>query len=354
MDTLMTRLSIPIYLPSGVKNTEDWLTLLRADSLAKIYLPQGAELDLMAIAAGSGGKCLDAFGKWDQSTSSLRTLQESLLEDRPEPWSESWPVSGTMRNGTCYRLPPLVPRTSVGGGGVWPTPTGSQARSEGMINQMRDLVDAGEMTVEQAELMIGGSLTPDRMSDWQPRFPTPQTTDAPDGGGPPNKNANTTQWNGANSLGQMAKQGLWPTPKGSADHYGQPRENDGGDLQAAAITFPTPKTPTGGGQMERTTPGGGIRKLEDKVSQLEGHNTGQLNPEFVEFLMGVPQGWVSLEPLPPEHWQRWLTEDHWAAGEWEGVPRVATGVKDRVNQLKMLGNGIVPDCPAAFLELLAK
>ena len=154
--------------------------------------------------------------------------------------------------------------------------------------------------------------------------PTPQTTDAPDGGGPPNKNANTKQWGGVNSLGQMAKQGLWPTPRtitGGAESAERKQElgrteSGGGDLQSAA--------------------------------------GGQLNPNFVEWLMGIPQGWVSLEPLPPEHWERWLTEEHWADGEWPGVPRVATGVKDRVNQLKMLGNGIVPDCPAAFLQGVAQ
>ena len=382
MDTSMMHPSSPIYLPSTVNSIADWLTLLREDSLAKTSAPQEDEPDLMALAAASGGKCLDAFGKWDPSTSSLRTLQESLLEERPEPWSESWPVSGTMRSGTCYRLPPLVPRTSVGGGGVlptpnqgagnqasantkrwngfntleamakndawpghipsptvsdlftgnlgstqpqwaarFPTPIGSQARSEGMINQMRGLVDAGEMTVEEAEQMIGGSLTPDRMATW---YPTPQTTDAPDGGGPPNKNANTTQWNGVNSLGQMAKQGLWPTPRAQIKRTINQRE------------------------------GGHRSDLEEVMGEVAPETVGgQLNPNFVEWLMGVPQGWVSLEPLPPEHWERWLTEPHWANGEWPGVPRVATGVKDRVNQLKMMGNGIVPDCPAAFLQGVA-
>jgi DNA (cytosine-5)-methyltransferase 1 len=32
----------------------------------------------------------------------------------------------------------------------------------------------------------------------------------------------------------------------------------------------------------------------------------------------------------------------WDNGEWPGVPRVATGIKDRVNRLKGLGNAIVP------------
>ena len=185
-------------------------------------------------------------------------------------------------------------------------------------------------------------------------FPTPQTTDAPDGGGPPNKNANTTQWNGANSLGQMAKQGLWPTPKQS-DYKGsgptgsksQVHDDAKRNLKGDSRLWRTPDSYDRGGPQdpEKRKEGGHSVNLQDQAG-------GQLNPEFVCYLMGVPQGWVSLEPLDPEHWQRWLTEDHWAAGEWEGVPRVATGIKDRVNQLKMLGNGIVPAVPAMFLRLL--
>ena len=47
--------------------------------------------------------------------------------------------------------------------GLWPTPTGSQARSEGMIRQMREKVLAGEISKEEAEAMIQGSLEPKRM-----------------------------------------------------------------------------------------------------------------------------------------------------------------------------------------------
>lgn len=116
-----------------------------------------------------------------------------------------------------------------------------------------------------------------------------------------------------------------------------------------ATRFPTPSTMD---HIERQ----GMRPSRAATGRTTGYLSetisGQLNPDFVSWLMGVPQGWVSLEPLPPEHWQRWLTEPHWANGEWPGVPRVATGVKDRVSMLKALGNGIVPACVAEFLRRL--
>jgi len=53
---------------------------------------------------------------------------------------------------------------------MWPTPIASGARrSEGAINQMRKKVDAGEITREEAEKMLGGSLTPKRMKPWVPK-----------------------------------------------------------------------------------------------------------------------------------------------------------------------------------------
>lgn len=89
--------SIPMYLPSGVQTIEDWLTSLREDSPARTSAPPGNEPDSMEIAAASGGKCLDAFARWDPDMSLLRTFQASLLEGKPEQWLESWPASVTVR-----------------------------------------------------------------------------------------------------------------------------------------------------------------------------------------------------------------------------------------------------------------
>jgi hypothetical protein len=53
----------------------------------------------------------------------------------------------------------------------------------------------------------------------------------------------------------------------------------------------TPKVPSGGGQAERTTAGGGLRKLED---QTEGRQNGKLNPHWVFTLMGYPPLWAEI------------------------------------------------------------
>ena len=103
----------------------------------------------------------------------------------------------------------------------------------------------------------------------------------------------------SHSIGQSDTVKMLPTPQ-SRDWKGQSQRgaHKPGDCRPNAVMWPTPKVPSGGGQMERTTPGGGIRKLEDKVSQLEGYNTGILNPEWVTWLMGFPPGWLNPMESP--------------------------------------------------------
>ncbi len=89
--------------------------------------------------------------------------------------------------------------------------------------------------------------------------------------------------------------------------------------------------------------------LPSKVKYQEGG--GQLNPDWVEWLMGWPIGWTSIKPLKELIWLSWdidpadMEDDSF-------IPRVAMGIKDRVNKLKALGNGQVPLCTATAWEIL--
>jgi len=84
---------------------------------------------------------------------------------------------------------------------------------------------------------------------------------------------------------------------------------------------------------------------------------GQLNPDWVEWLMGWPIGWTSLEPLPRGSWEVWI--EGVVAGEWwleepDGIPRVCGKVPNRVARIKALGNGQVPLCAATAWNLLRR
>lgn len=84
----------------------------------------------------------------------------------------------------------------------------------------------------------------------------------------------------------------WPTPTVACATGGQTsRSGDrkGELLLAGAVKqWPTPRAE-----------GHGMINLNDTIG-------GSLNPTWVEFLMGWPLLWTSMDPLPPETWAAWL------------------------------------------------
>jgi DNA (cytosine-5)-methyltransferase 1 len=92
----------------------------------------------------------------------------------------------------------------------------------------------------------------------------------------------------------------WATPKASDPQHSGPnmRDSAGNYALPAQVTksWLTPKVPSGGSQAERTTAGGGLRKLEDQTQTP----TGKLNPRWVETLMGLPIGWTMPSCTSPQ------------------------------------------------------
>ena len=121
-------------------------------------------------------------------------------------------------------------------------------------------------------------------------------------------------------------------------------------VQEGLRLWPTPHAScsTGAGTQGRE---GGMNLQTAAHDQTVG---GQLSATWVCWLMGICVGWSSLDPLPEGAYEEWA--EHMEQGTWwaeeRGLPRLAEGQKDRVNRLKMLGNGIVPASGAlAFITL---
>jgi len=94
-----------------------------------------------------------------------------------------------------------------------------------------------------------------------------------------------------------------------------------------------------------------LKNNPNRSHNLNDQIGGKLNPDWVEWLMGLPIGWSSTRPLDKEQYKRWLdliNKNEWWIQE-PPIPRRATGVKRRINRLKILGNGIVPSTLKVFL-----
>ena len=126
------------------------------------------------------------------------------------------------------------------------------------------------------------------------------------------------------------------------------------DLPNQVKKWPTPTTrdykgvpPDGyfrGGELQTDTVDRAVHAVSD------GNNNGALNPTWVEWLMGWPIGWTSMDAIEELDWRGWETDP---ADEGE-VPRVATGIKHRVGRLKAIGNGQVPQVAAMAWNILNK
>lgn len=140
--------------------------------------------------------------------------------------------------------------------------------------------------------------------------------------------------------------------RGSCNRH--PERNDGGqpNLAKQVAMWPTPKSRDWKGQSQR-----GLHAPQDALPNMDAGDGkpvgGSLNPDWVGWLMGWPHAapdweWTSLEPAPPGAME--TMTDPWR--EEPAIPRVAKGVKDRVNRLKCLGNGQVPQCAALAWRVL--
>jgi len=108
--------------------------------------------------------------------------------------------------------------------------------------------------------------------------------------------------------------GNWPTPTCSdafTDKLKSSQQQEGSmhsvNLSQAVKMWPTPcsrdhKGPVKAGK--RITSSGKEQNYGEQLPNAVGG--GQLNPDWVEWLMNWPIGWTSMEPLNPDRFRAWL------------------------------------------------
>jgi hypothetical protein len=208
-----------------MRNLNDEVSMLSAaDSPARTSPSPARGQAWQAPARDYGKSTPELLANFDPDTSSWRTSQHCLVEGL-ETFSETWPRSGMMRNGTAYQLPPLVPRTYE--------------------------IECGS-SLGRPQLHKG----PEESGYW----PTPR---AIDNGQIKTSRTDSRNLKSSPTLSEMVLR--WPTP--TARDYRSP----------------------GRSRLERTGSTAG-----ECLPQAIG---GQLNPTWVEWLMGFPLGWTALK-----HW----------------------------------------------------
>ena len=331
----MTLQSSAIYVPTGVP-IEDWLTSLRQASPASHIPMQENERD-QKIVVTSGLIPSDALAKWNQATQSWRTFQESFLMDTPALLPGSFPKSATVHNGTLYPLPMPVRPTLERDGGVLP---GMKATHHVPTPTASDHIRRKSTSSETLNYETNKSVSLDR---WAERWMTPNTMDSLPPKSQKALDHEYTHRPNRSSPGNLRDQiavaegkSTWPTPRAREGNAGAPRskgsEHNAGRGYLDGVVQEKWPTPTEDGN----TSGGAFR----------------LNPAWVSWLMGIPTGWESLEPMDRNAYDEWfedMTNRIWWTTERD-LPRVTEENNNRIKRLRSLGNGIVPASLALFIR----
>ncbi len=170
-------------------------------------------------------------------------------------------------------------------GKTWPTPTAADRKR------------AGNHGRGPSNPTLAGAV-----QNW----PTPVATDGSQKKGPRGELiAAIRGWKGK----QPAAPQVWPTPRASRGEHRQTKQTPsqaagkhGQSLGVVVKMFPSPAARdwrSGAGRKEN----GHTPQLPEVIAQ-EG-NGGQLNPDWVEWLMGWPIGWTGSKRLATAKFQQW-------------------------------------------------
>lgn len=258
---------------------------------------------LTGNAPAFGLRCSESLARFDRDACLWRTLQPSLFGDLTE-CLETLPRSGMTADGLLSGLMMSVRRTSANvsgflgkeGGGI-PTPIAHDAKGhlkeESLVRKDGKGLRLDQLPSYVFYVMEGGWRTP---------------TKSDTGGG-----------QSMETLKRMTE-GDWLRPSGQRMQLtlrDQVREPGLYPKQAAAGKLPV---------------------------------KGNLNPDWVEWLMGWPVGWTDLKPLSMDAVNEWMTRmlrhEWWNTdpGNDGSIPRLTECNTHRLRRIECLGNGQVPLC----------
>ena len=269
------------FKPLTESRGEELLTLYLEDFRAKTSVVPEKELESKDKKVECGRNSQELLARYDPSTSLWRTAQCSLLEDL-EQSLETWPRWGSMRNGACYQQPMLAQITSEIESGLLPD-------NETFFHTPNTTgLDGGSNSRKALEKRMGMWPTPLTQDSYE-RSSWKVIAEANEGG-----KARLTL---TRKVKYMEKK--WPspfqigTPTASMTKRSKKFRGAGGRTPTPAEFVESWPTPTAHNAKETNAPSEANRNTPTLAAQAG----GQLNPTWVEWLMGWPLGWTDLKPL---------------------------------------------------------
>ena len=261
------------YKPLPETRGEELLTLYRAGFLAKTLAQLEKEQELTERAAGCGEKWRASFTKYSPDSRSWKTHQCSLLGDLA-PFSETWPQWGLMRDGECWEQQTLAHHIRGTEFGLLPNGldsfhTPNTLGLNGGSNSRKAL---------KKRLMF---LTPVKSEgNGSAAFKLTHAVEASMGRIMPKMQKNPHKWEQFQSWASLNAR----------------------DWKDSGASQRNRKSPNLGTQVHWTTPVSDdtshrTKKYAQGGTPLSMQAGGQLNPTWVEWLMGWPLGWTDLKPL---------------------------------------------------------
>jgi DNA (cytosine-5)-methyltransferase 1 len=261
---------------------EELLTLYRAGFHAKTFQPLEKAQELTESDQVCGDKWRGSFTKYSQDSCSWKTHQCSLLGDLDE-FLETWPQWGLMRDGECWEQQTLAQTIRGTGFGLSPnnetffhTPCttgldgGSNSR-KALKKRLLPTPDASQRGPTKDYNPQAKSQSGRTLQSFAAKFPTPTTMDTITRSRESYLRVQNRPKQGKN-LTKLADIIHWPTPQASDNR-------DRGNMSNPSV-------------QRRVAIGKQI-----SLSQSVHPTSGQLNPTWVEWLMGWPLEWTDLKPL---------------------------------------------------------
>jgi hypothetical protein len=287
---------------------EKWILSLE-DSHAKISRsPAKAQASKKAPEADCGLKCSDSSKKSAPNTCSLKMSQQSADADSKKSL-KVLPKQGMMLNGQCSELKTLEPHTEEKDGSVshnWRTPHASDG--EGGVMEMREGT-TGHYKLRDHVMPINKKF-----------WPTPQRMDFRNDVRHPDDRSAAANEGGCSNLREAV---IWPTIR-SCDY------KDCGPYGSKSQIHHNKK-----GYLDGT--------VKERDGDAEAKKGLRLNPDWVEWLMGLPIGFTDSAKETADEFNGWKTDPATLdIDDANYIPRITDRKELRINRLKCLGNAVVP------------